>query len=76
MNSTNINLHSCYRKQFERYVNFEFYKLTPRIDVKFDKFERYVNFEFYKPHVHVVSTKVKFERYVNFEFYKPINTVQ
>ena len=34
--------------QFERYVNFEFYKTTPQEIREMLMFERYVNFEFYK----------------------------
>ena len=33
---------------FERYVNFEFYKLSSVEAIKASQFERYVNFEFYK----------------------------
>ena len=33
---------------FERYVNFEFYKLGAGKSSVSDWFERYVNFEFYK----------------------------
>ena len=34
--------------EFERYVNFEFYKTTVITSVGSSMFERYVNFEFYK----------------------------
>ena len=34
--------------QFERYVNFEFYKTFEKWIPKSVLFERYVNFEFYK----------------------------
>ena len=34
--------------QFERYVNFEFYKTEVKAEELYAKFERYVNFEFYK----------------------------
>ena len=33
---------------FERYVNFEFYKLILDANIAKFAFERYVNFEFYK----------------------------
>ena len=34
--------------QFERYVNFEFYKTVASQQAADKRFERYVNFEFYK----------------------------
>ena len=34
--------------QFERYVNFEFYKTRSVTDTNGYPFERYANFEFYK----------------------------
>ena len=35
-------------EEFERYVNFEFYKTLEKLDELDGMFERYVNFEFYK----------------------------
>ena len=34
--------------EFERYVNFEFYKTSEELKMRNYEFERYVNFEFYK----------------------------
>ena len=34
--------------EFERYVNFEFYKTVKDNKLEYSLFERYVNFEFYK----------------------------
>ena len=61
--------------QFERYVNFEFYKTEVQPKAPTRLFERYVNFEFYKTELNSVNTKSSFERYVNFEFYKTIGLV-
>ena len=63
-------------REFERYVNFEFYKhghRLPRVDMMF---ERYVNFEFYKPKLRKMGEAFEFERYVNFEFYKPLKSTK
>ena len=58
------------QQEFERYVNFEFYKTFTFIPKLPTEFERYVNFEFYKtPTIAYISGNT-FERYVNFEFYK------
>ena len=37
-------------EEFERYVNFEFYKTGYMGANRTSLFERYVNFEFYKTH--------------------------
>ena len=57
-------------EEFERYVNFEFYKTVSTACVTSSLFERYVNFEFYKTVTYDVKNLSEFERYVNFEFYK------
>ena len=58
--------------EFERYVNFEFYKTNLKYPSPLALFERYVNFEFYKTHIFKKKLKRAFERYVNFEFYKTL----
>ena len=58
MNSTNKERLKQERKQFERYVNFEFYKLIMLILIYTLVFERYVNFEFYKLRLLTAEIKV------------------